>query len=1006
MLAMGTFQPPPAEITATNPVQVVRAIVLNFEPTVPSQGNQTLWQIFGWNDPRQLAAGFVGDMEAASGGAVDYQIVEWRDLNEFPIFTDGFRYTADEYVQNRQTNTGWSSATADFYAIAQQQGLAELVNDNVIDEIWMFGDHFFSLLGEAWMAGPQSFFINGPSFPEFPVDRAVAGFGFSYERGVAEMLHNHGHRTENHISRAYGGWNIGNPLTPWDHFTANVAQTSRTTYGVGSVHYPFNASGDYDYANSRTLNSYADDIVANFPTQTYAAVPTTRDAWGDLNVGDWHRGYLQWFFGHMPRDSGIAADGRANNWYKYINDFNSYRPNTGLPRNDEAILGAPPLTEAAAGYEFTLRYYDVQGIDAATLGSGDVVVSGPGGYSQAATVVEIGPEQSTTAGTARTVRYRVTGPGGTWDAADSGAYSVSLQAGQVRDKAGALLPAAGLGSFQANIADQARLDIVAMIASEEATVDATAWDIGGPPALFDGSTSSLYRTPNIDPAVVTVSFEAPQELTGYRTLMSHAGGNPAYRWKVEAADSLADLNARTGSYLLLVPPTDTPSDVFSTSMLVAPITASQVRLTVERLTGDNYVHINSWELLTEVAPDAAEPTAVLIATPTVNPGDRTTPFEVRYIDDTSIDVRTINFGDVRVIGPNGFAATAALYGLDANANGPTRSAEYFVTAPGGAWDSGDNGFYTLELGDYQVFDVAGKEAPAKTLGTFTVNVPPPETRPRIDLAELNASDWFALAAGATASTSDDAARRTLGDGSVRFETTGGFDTYLRYEPPNGVSWDLADATQFRFDLYAENPSPFGFQAEPIIRFVDADGDAMEFRYYRNGSPYPLWNDARGAWRSHAIDVKSTAQPATGWRGTAIGTPDWSRMSTVEIHADTWDFGFTLWLDRAGFNLPVIAGDYSNDELVDGADFLAWQRRFGSRDPMVDGDVSGQVAAGDLALWSANFPQSQAAAVSAAPSAGTATAADAAIDALFAAGDLSTLFYSSAAVARPKWRPRR
>ena len=274
--AISTYVPPPITVTPTNPVQTVRVIVLNYEPTVPSMDNRTLWDIFNWNDPRDLAAGFVSDVETASGGAIDYQIVEWRDRNEFPIFTDGFRYKADNYVHLRQTNplNWWNNNPADFYTIAEQQGLADLVNNNVIDEIWMFGDHFFNLLGEAWMAGPRSFFINGPSFPDFPVDRAVAGFGFNYERGVAEMLHNFGHRTENHMSRAYDGWNIANPVTPWDHFTANVDQTNRTTFGVGSVHFPSNGTEDYDYDNPQTVSSYADEFIMNFPNQNYNnAVP-------------------------------------------------------------------------------------------------------------------------------------------------------------------------------------------------------------------------------------------------------------------------------------------------------------------------------------------------------------------------------------------------------------------------------------------------------------------------------------------------------------------------------------------------------------------------------------------------------------------------------------------------------------------------------------------------------------------------------------------------------------
>jgi hypothetical protein len=920
--ALSTYVPPTHVATPTNPVQTVRVIVLNFEPTVPSMDNRTLWEIFNWNDPRNLAAGFVSDVETASGGAIDYQIVEWRDLNEFPIFTDGFRYTADQYVFNRQTNppNWWNTNAADFYVIAEQQGLAELVNNNVIDEIWMFGDHFFNLLGEAWMAGPQSFFINGPSFPDFPIDRAVAGFGFNYERGVAEMLHNFGHRTENHGSRMYGGWNITNPATHWDYFTANVWQTSRPTFGVGSTHFPANGTADYDYANTQTVNSYADDFVMNFPNHTLAAVPITRDAWGDLGTGDWHRGYMRWFFGHLPRGSGIAPDGRQNNWYKYTNDFNSYRPNTGAPRDNEAILGAAPLSEAGpADYEFTLRYYDVQGIDTGTLGNTDVLVTGPGGFSQLATLVEVETAQATTAGTARTVRYRVSPPGGAWDAADAGSYSVALRANEVRDLTSAFLPGAPLGVFQVNIAGSGKLDIESMLATGQATVTATTWDIGGPGAIFDNSTGSLYRTPNIDPAIVTLSFTTPQTLTGFRTLLTHTFGDPAYRWKVEAADSLAHLDSQSGTYQLLVPFTNTPSDVFSTVMLGTAASARHVRLTAERLTGDNYVHLNSWELLGPVVNDVAAPAATMTAPPVAATNDEATTFVVRYTDDMSVDFRTINFGDIRVTGPNGFSQTAALYGLDVNAGGTARNATYFVSAPGGVWDFADNGIYTVTLLPQQVFDKSGKPVAPLVLGSFVMNAPLPEGRPKLDMTEQNAADWIAWAQSATASTSNDTSRKSTGAASVRFDTTGGFDTFLRYEPPNGAMWNLTHANQFHFDVYAQNPSPSGFQESPIIRFIDTDGDWMEFRYYRDNALYPRWSDARGLWLSETIPIKSTAQPATGWRGTSNGTPDWSRMRTVEIHADTWDFGFTLWFDRMSFNVPVVPGDFTGDLAITAVD---------------------------------------------------------------------------------------
>ena len=49
------------------------------------------------------------------------------------------------------------------------------------------------------------------------------------------------------------------------------------------------------------------------------------------------------------------------------------------------------------------------------------------------------------------------------------------------------------------------------------------------------------------------------------------------------------------------------------------------------------------------------------------------------------------------------------------------------------------------------------------------------------------------------------------------------------------------------------------------------------------------------------------------------------------------------------------GDYNRDNIVDGGDFLAWQRSFGSvADLNADGDVSRKVDGGDLDVWKAAF----------------------------------------------------
>ena len=469
----------------------------------------------------------------------------------------------------------------------------------------MFGDHYFNLLGEAWMAGPGSFFINGPTFPEFPVDRAVAGYGFNYERGVAEMLHNLGHRTENHIKRAYDNrWDIVHPTSHWDLYTANAGQTSRDEYGVGSVHFPFNGAADYDYSNTRSFPSYADDFVEHFPHQTYQAQTVGRDAWGDLGHGDWHRGYMQWFFGHIPRAGG-EMNGRQNNWYKYIFDFNSHDSGTGLPRDNQATIGAPPVLESGGTrYQFSVRYYDSEGIDVATLDSRDVEVRFVDGTRLLADIVQVDEESKTTAGTARTVHYGFTPPDGSWDSEDSGLYSVKLLPAAVLDVEGNLV-SSSIAQFRVEVPDPdfPEIPIAALIRSRDASLRATRSDIGGTASLFDGSRESLYRTANTNPAVVTLTFDEPHLLSGTELLVSHALGTNAYLWQVEIANSLDDLDSRTETYRQLVERTRTPSDVFSRGVVSGQEVATHVRLTVQRLTGDNYVHINEWRLLGQRATD-------------------------------------------------------------------------------------------------------------------------------------------------------------------------------------------------------------------------------------------------------------------------------------------------------------------------------------------------------------------------------------------------------------------
>ena len=317
-------------------------LVLSYDPLVPGEGNKHLHSVFGWSDPHVLAAQYEESLESASGGAVQFEVVEWRDLDEIYAQRDGYRYSPDEYVKLRRAGKGWHNGGGqDYPRLLKEQGVPALIDAPAgdprrIDEVWIFGDHYFGLW-EASMAGPGAFFINGGVYPEVPTSRPFAFYGFSYERGVAEMLHNTCHRTESTLNRIFGKWNLKDPKNDWDLFSANAAQ-SEGLAGVGTCHWPANAEHDYDYENRRVVQSWAEDFL-NYPNLTCrdrksGVKPVARDTWAAPVNGrvDHHRNYMVWYFTLLPRAPGTSAQGRQNNWWKYVYDFGRYAKD-GKPKD-------------------------------------------------------------------------------------------------------------------------------------------------------------------------------------------------------------------------------------------------------------------------------------------------------------------------------------------------------------------------------------------------------------------------------------------------------------------------------------------------------------------------------------------------------------------------------------------------------------------------------------------------------------------------------------------------
>lgn len=191
-----------------------------------------------------------------------------------------------------------------------------------------------------------------------------------------------------------------------------------------------------------------------------------------------------------------------------------------------ALSSASSVTHSgASSTSFTVTYTHYTNVDTATIGAGDVVVTGPNGFSAPATLVSTGPSDKSV-----TATYAIAAPGGSFDGSDSGNYSVSLTANAVGDAAGNFAPAGKLGSFIVDIDAPPTASFMAqnvttlgapthtlmVIYSDLAGIDASSIDTSDlvVTRLGDGlalavTGASLAASSNNSPRTVTYTLAGP-----------------------------------------------------------------------------------------------------------------------------------------------------------------------------------------------------------------------------------------------------------------------------------------------------------------------------------------------------------------------------------------------------------------------------------------------------------------------------------------------------------------
>lgn len=249
---------------------------------------------------------------------------------------------------------------------------------------------------------------------------------------------------------------------------------------------------------------------------------------------------------------------------------------------------------------------------------------------------------------------------------------------------------------------QHTIDVPAALSSGAARITATQFDIGGINEIFDGNTTSLARSANINPMVLTLEFNERIPISGMRLYIITPGS-----WSIEAADSLADLENRTGTYRMLFDARPLTGEVWDTATLSQ--TARIWRLSVRRLLGDNFVHLNEWEISTNLAPAGLSISSVQTE---MYPTWRTTlaaratgtiPLKLSGVQWRSLDTAVAavgNNGVLAAIAPGTARVEATLGSLTAQWEVPVRAparAPEIVASPAGLSQPAPNALFEIPV---------------------------------------------------------------------------------------------------------------------------------------------------------------------------------------------------------------------------------------------------------------------------------------------------------------------
>jgi subtilisin-like proprotein convertase family protein len=165
-----------------------------------------------------------------------------------------------------------------------------------------------------------------------------------------------------------------------------------------------------------------------------------------------------------------------------------------------------------------------------------------------------------------------------------------------------------------------------------------------------------------------------------------------------------------------------------------------------------------------------------------------------------------------------------------------------------------------------------------------------------DFAEGNASVWGTFASdNAATSVSNDVTQVKAGAYSLRFDTGSGFDTGVVNPGTGAAHWNAATNTHLAFWHYGVDTNQPTWQGNQPVVVLQCAGGSLRYEPQRQFTYDRAWSYVRVPLAGDAT-----------WQVTTNGTPSLADVLSLEIHQDTWGYGFTVYYDAVQF--VTLTGD--------------------------------------------------------------------------------------------------